>query len=131
MRPRAGGPVPRRSPCPSSTAHRASTVIVMDPVTALQLADWRRATAALYARVREQADPAAAHALWRSGRDELMRSHPQSALPEGDALRVTGVPYWPYDPALRFAVPVEPAAEHKRLEIDTGPDGVTRLEQVG
>lgn len=110
---------------------RPCTVEVMDPVTALQLADWRRATATLYARVREQADPAAAHALWRSGRDGLMRSHPQSALPEGDPLRVTGVPYWPYDPALRFAVPVESATEPKRLEIDTGLDGVTRLEHVG
>jgi uncharacterized protein (DUF1684 family) len=108
----------------------------MDPVTALQLADWRRATAALYARVREQADPPAAHALWRAGRDELMSSHPQSALPEGDPLRVTGLPYWPYDPALRFAVPVEPlsvgpGAQPRRLEVDTGADGVTRLEQVG
>jgi uncharacterized protein len=104
--------------------------MIMDPVTALQLADWRRATAALYAAARDQADPAAARAGWRSGRDELMRSHPQSALPAGDQLRVTGVPYWPYDPALRFAVPVEPA-EPKRLEIDTGPDGITRLERVG
>jgi len=108
----------------------------MDPVTALQLADWRRATAALYARVREQADPAAAHALWRAGRDRLMSAHPQTALPDGDPLRVTGLPYWPYDPALRFAVPVEPVpagsgAEPRRLEIDTGADGVTRLEQVG
>ena len=76
--------------------------MVMDPVTALQLAEWRRATAALYARVREQADPVAAHALWRAGRDGLMSSHPQSALPEGDPLRVTGVPYWPYDLALAF-----------------------------
>jgi uncharacterized protein (DUF1684 family) len=99
----------------------------MDPVTALQLADWRRATAALYAGVREQADPSAAHALWRSGRNGLMSSHPQ--LREGDPLRVTGVPYWPYDPALRFAVPLESAGP-KRLEIDTGPDGVTHLEQV-
>lgn len=110
--------------------------MVMDPVTAMELADWRRATAALYARVREQPDPAAGHALWRAGRDELMRSHPQSALPEGDPLRAGGLPYWPYDPALRFAVPVETVsagsgAEARRLEIDTGADGVTRLEQVG
>ena len=110
--------------------------MVMDPVTALQLADWRRATAAMYARVREQADPAVAHALWRAGRDGLMSSHPQSALPEGDPLRVTGLPYWPYDPALRFVVPVETVsvqsgAEPRRLEIDTGEDGVTRLEQAG
>jgi uncharacterized protein len=101
------------------------TVVVVDPVTALQLADWRRATADLYARVREQADPAAASALWRAGRDGLMSSHPQSALPEGDPLRVSGVPYWPYDPALRFTVPVEPATDPRRLEIDT------RLEQIG
>jgi hypothetical protein len=50
----------------------------MNPLAALQLADWRRQTAALYARVREPADPAAAHALWRDGRDQMMRSHPQS-----------------------------------------------------
>ena len=103
----------------------------VDPVTALQLADWRRETAALYARARDQADPAAGHALWRDGRDRLMRSHPQSALPAGDPLRVSGVPYWPYDPALRWTVPVEPVTEPQRLAIDTGPDGVTRLEQAG
>ena len=53
----------------------------MNPVAALQLAGWRRQTAALYARVREQADPAAAHALWRGARDQMMRSHPHSPLP--------------------------------------------------
>ena len=101
----------------------------MTPETALQLADWRRQNAALYARVREQADPAAAHALWRDGRDQMMRSHPQSPLPAGDPMRVSGVPYWPYDPALRWTVPVEPVSRPQRLVIDTGPDGVTRLSR--
>lgn len=103
----------------------------MDVATALQLADWRRETAALYARVRAQADPATAHALWREGRGRLLRSHPQSPLPAGHAMRDRGVPYWPYDPALRWAVPVEPVTQPERLAIDTGPDGVTRLEQAG
>src|SRR5215469_18475053 len=103
----------------------------MNPATALQLADWRRETAALYSRVRAETDPATAHALWQEGRMRLMRSHPQSALPAGDPLRVSGVPYWPYDPALRWTVPVEPVTEPQRLAIDTGPDGVTRLEQAG
>jgi len=103
----------------------------MNPVTALELADWRQATAALYACVREQADPAVAHALWRDGRDKLMRTHPQSPLAEADPMRASGVPYWPYDPALRWQLPVEPASRPQRLEIDTGADGVTRLEQVG
>ena len=80
----------------------------MNPVTALQLAEWRRETAALYAGVRGQADPAAAHALWRDGRGRLLRSHPQSPLPPGDPMRIRGVPYWPYDPALRWTVHVEP-----------------------
>jgi uncharacterized protein len=103
----------------------------MHPLTALQLADWRRQTTALYARVRDQADPEAAHALWRHGRDQMMRSHPQSPLPDGDPMRARGVPYWPYDPALRWTVPVEPAAVSRRLAISTGPDGLTRLKQAG
>ncbi|HUA30250.1 MAG TPA: DUF1684 domain-containing protein [Streptosporangiaceae bacterium] len=105
----------------------------MNPAAALEVADWRRQTAALYARARERAevDPAAAHALWRAGRDRMMRSHPQSPLPAADPMRAGGVPYWPYDPALRWTVPVEPVSRPRRLEADTGPDGLTRLEQVG
>ena len=103
----------------------------MNPETALELADWRRATTALYGRVREQADPAAAHALWREGRDQMMRAHPQSPLPPADPLRESGVPYWPYDAALRWELPVEAVSRPQRFEVDTGPDGVTRLEQTG
>lgn len=103
----------------------------MNPATALQLADWRRETAGLYARVRAEADPAAAHALWMHGRGRLLRSHPQSPLPPGDPVRDRGVPYWTYDPALRWTVPVEPVTKPERLVIDTGPDGVTRLDQAG
>jgi uncharacterized protein len=103
----------------------------MNPATALQLADWRRETATLYARVRAETDPATAHMLWQEGRGRLLRSHPQSPVPTGDAMRGRGVPYWTYDPALRWTVPVEPVTQPERLAIDTGPDGVTRLEQVG
>jgi uncharacterized protein len=103
----------------------------MNPATALELASWRRDTAVLYSRVRDHSDPVAAHALWRTGRDRLLRSHPQSPLPAHDPMRVRGVPYWPYDPALRWTVPVEPVSRPQRLAIDAGPDGVTRLEQAG
>ena len=103
----------------------------MNPAAALQQADWRRQTAALYARVREHPDPAAAHALWRDGRDQMMRSHPQSPLPAADPIRARSVPYWPYDPALRWTVRVEPVPRPQRLATDTGPDGVTRLEHAG
>ncbi|GAA4851337.1 DUF1684 domain-containing protein [Luteimicrobium xylanilyticum] len=98
----------------------------------LELTDWRRRVAELYARVRTRAadDPAAAHADWREGRDRLFAEHPQSPLPPGDPLRTSGLPYWVYDPALRFelqVVPVEPAS----LTLGTGDDGTTTLERVG
>jgi uncharacterized protein len=97
---------------------------------ALELASWRRATAELYARVRATDDPATGHELWRAGRDELFRTHPQSALLPDDPLRGSGLPHWPYDGALRFIVELIPAPE-ERLEVPTSSDGVIRLDRVG
>lgn len=77
----------------------------------LDLADWRRRIASLYAEVRRLAadDPAAAHAHWRSVREQLYRHHPQSPVPAERRAGFNGL-HWPYDPALRFelAVDVEP-----------------------
>ena len=97
---------------------------------ALDLSDWRRRVAELYAAVRDHADAAEGHALWRAGRDELFRTHPQSPLPPDDPMRETGLPYWPYDPALRFEVPLE-AAPEQNLEIPTSSDGTIRMHRVG
>ncbi|WP_375424299.1 DUF1684 domain-containing protein [uncultured Friedmanniella sp.] len=100
--------------------------------TQLELADWRRQVAELYAGVRGTDDPASGHALWRAGRDELFRRHPQSPLGPDDPLRRSGLPYGPYDPALRFTVAVrEPTDPDRRVELDTGGDGVTTLVPVG
>ncbi|BCJ31523.1 DUF1684 domain-containing protein [Actinocatenispora sera] len=102
-----------------------------DAGTALQLADWRRTVAELYAQVRAAAEPAAGHARWRVGRDALFTRHPQSPLAATDPLRDTGLPYWPYDPALRFEVPVTPPDAPQRRDVDTGADGVTSYELLG
>lgn len=99
---------------------------------ALELADWRRRVAALYAAVRDESDPRAGHALWRAGRDVLFREHPQSALRPGDPLRETGLPCWPYDPAYRFEVALEPVpAGARTLELPSGETGSTTLRAVG
>jgi hypothetical protein len=95
----------------------------------LELVDWRRTVAALYAAVRAEDDPRRGHELWRRGRDELFRSHPQSPLAPGDPMRATGVPYWPYDPELRFELPLLPAGE-LTLNVPTS-EGVTAMERVG
>jgi uncharacterized protein (DUF1684 family) len=98
----------------------------------LELTDWRRRVAELYAQVRAEPDPAQGHARWRAGRDTLFRTHPQSPLPAGSALRTGGLPCWPYDPALRFELDLLPAADpDRRLELPTGEDSSTLLRPAG
>jgi hypothetical protein len=101
----------------------------MMPNEFLELAGWRRAVAGLYAAVRAADDPRRGHELWRQGRDELFLKHPQSPLPPGDPLRATGLPYWPYDPALRFELPLLPA-EELSLDVPTS-EGVTPMDRIG
>jgi uncharacterized protein (DUF1684 family) len=75
----------------------------------LELAAWRRDIAALYATVRAEAahDPQAAWERWRATREELFRTSSQSPVP---AVERAGfrAHHWPYDPAWRFEVAVEP-----------------------
>src|SRR5205814_9657777 len=85
----------------------------------LELTDYRRTVSELYAAVRAEDDPKQAHGLWRRGRDELFRSHPQSPLPPGDPLGATGLPYWPCDPGLRFELPLLPAERELALSVPT------------
>jgi uncharacterized protein (DUF1684 family) len=76
----------------------------------LTLADWRRRIAELYVEVRAMArtDPTIAHAHWRAVRERLFREHPQSPIP---AAKRAGfrASHFPYDPALRVAVALQPA----------------------
>jgi uncharacterized protein (DUF1684 family) len=73
----------------------------------LQLAEWRRRIAELYAEVRRisATDPAAAHAQWRTERESLYRGHPASPVPEGRRAEFRAI-HFPYDPGLRFELPL-------------------------
>jgi uncharacterized protein (DUF1684 family) len=105
----------------------------LGPVNALELTHWRRTVARLYANVRAEDDPATGHELWRIGREELFRHHPQSPLLPDDPMRTDGIPYWPYDPALRFEVPVERAEPEERsvpVAADHGPIVLRRIGSV-
>ena len=99
--------------------------------TELDLVHWRRSVAELYAAVRAEPDPRRAHSRWRAGRDHLMTTHPQSPLLPGDELRRTGLPFWEYDPALRFLVELQPPREEQRRVIDTGSDGAIAMRLAG
>lgn len=96
----------------------------------LTLLDWRRRVAALYAAARAAGDPENGWRTWRDGRDELFAGHPDSPLDAAARETFTGLPFAPYDPALRFDAVVE-HAEPQRLEVPTTSDGVVPFERVG
>ncbi len=106
-----------------------------DPVRSsygeLEVADWRREMSALYAALRHEPEPQRGHERWRAGRDVLFRTHPQSPLLPDDPLRSTGLPYWPYDPSLRFELPLLEPAAAAELSLPSGTDGDTTLRLVG
>ena len=102
-----------------------------EQLSELALAQWRRDVFDIYREVRLERDPERAHARWRERRDRLFREHSQSPLAVDDLLRKTGIPYWPYDPRLRFSVPVLKASSPARRSLATEGDQVTELRQVG
>jgi uncharacterized protein (DUF1684 family) len=78
----------------------------------MNLLDYRRSVAELYAAVRQGAhDPMASWLAFRSGRDALFRTHPQSALSEAQKHHFDGLRYYDYDPAFRFLLPIDQAVE--------------------
>ncbi len=86
--------------------------------------EWRRLVADLYAEVRAMPDPRAAWLHWRQVRDRLYREHPQTPLEQTAGF--TGLPFFDYDPAMRFQVGME-AFEGPELLLPAGGDGHLRL----
>ena len=97
----------------------------------LAVVDWRRRTAALYARVRAEPDPRTAHALWCAERAEMLKTHPASPVPTAERAACDGPPVAPYDPGLRFEAEIDTDVAPQRLEIPTGTDGVVPFERLG
>ena len=93
--------------------------------------DWRRRTFALYAEVRDHAEPAAAHAHWVAGRDQMLRSYPASAVPADRRGSYPGADMAAYDPSYRFIVPIHPDVEPETREHETATDGVVPFHRIG
>jgi hypothetical protein len=85
----------------------------------LELLDWRRRVAAMYARVRERLadDPLAVHDDWCTTRNELFRSHSES--PIDDPASFSGLACAPYDPSFVWNVRVDTDVAHERLLVGT------------
>lgn len=93
----------------------------------MDLADWRRQVNAPYVSIRATDDPVAAHWQWREARDRLFKRHAQSPLAAAARRSFTGLPYYDYDPALRFAVDLVPNGATAVERWDIGADGTIAL----
>jgi uncharacterized protein len=97
----------------------------------LTLLDWRRRIARLYAEVCAEPDTVAAHDHWRRTRDELLRTHPDSPIPQVARASYPGAPVAAYDPLLRFEVTVDTNVPPKHLKVATGTDGIVDFDRIG
>ncbi len=88
----------------------------------IDLWDWRRQVSDLYTRIRAMPDPHAAWTLWCDTRNRLFAGHSQSPIPAPARTTFGGIPVFPYDPALRFMVPLTPV-EGPALHLEAGVDG--------
>jgi len=85
----------------------------------LDLLDWRRRVAELYARVRtcRDDDPLAAHDDWCTTRDRLFGSHPETPL--NDPTGFAGLSYAPYDRSFVWDAEVDTDLERDRYPVAT------------
>lgn len=102
-------------------------------ISAVDLADWRLRTFALYDTVRRIAadNPAEAHSYWRQERDRIFRTHPASALTAEDKAVFSGLRTADYEPIYRFNVRLTTEGAGRELTVDTGTDGMVRFVRLG
>ena len=92
----------------------------------IDLVDWRRRVGDLYRTTGP--DPLV---QFRRGRDELLRSHPQSPIEPDERPTFQGLRYFPADPAYRVRARME-AGDGGELAIETGgEDGAIRYRRAG
>jgi uncharacterized protein (DUF1684 family) len=98
----------------------------------LALLDYRRRVVEMYARARDGgAEPAAACRDFRRARDELFRTHPQSALAPDQRAAFGGLKYFAYDPSLRFTLDIDTTVDRSVIEVHLRDDGLLRLHRFG
>ncbi|WP_427016476.1 DUF1684 domain-containing protein [Pseudarthrobacter sp. P1] len=106
---------------------------VAGAISAVDIADWRLRTFALYDIVRTMAatDPAEAHAWWQRERLRMFLTHPASALTEEMKADFAGLRTAPYDPGFRKYAPLSPHGAGEELNVQTGTDGIVPFVRLG
>jgi uncharacterized protein (DUF1684 family) len=93
----------------------------------VELWDWRRQVAELYAGIRAAPVPEAAWHRWRETRDVLFRKHAQSPLARHERASFRSLPYFAYDARQRFLVEIEAPADARPETMTAGADGTVTL----
>jgi uncharacterized protein (DUF1684 family) len=97
-----------------------------------ELADYRRSIANLYAHVRNtNLTIEKRWAQFCRERDSLFATHPQSALSPEQKRGFSSLSYFPYNPNLRFLLPVDANIEPIVMEYELPEEGLIRLKRFG
>ena len=88
--------------------------------------DWRKRISDLYAQVRSR-EALLAWQHWRIVRDDLFRHHAQSPIISQKRRQFPGVPYFSYDPSLRYLVELSEPDNIGAASLPAGRDGEVML----
>jgi hypothetical protein len=98
----------------------------------LDLADWRRRVAGLYADLRTDPEPGPERlAAFRASKDELFRTHPQTPIPASERSRFGGLAYWPHDPELRITATLEPDPGSAPVDLPVSTGDAFAFSRIG
>ncbi len=97
----------------------------------LDLLDYRRRVTNLYRTIREANGDPAAWEAFHAAKNEIFRTHPQSALDDEQKTEFTGLKYFDYDPAFHVTARVNRDVEPKILDIELEDDGHLRMRRFG
>jgi uncharacterized protein (DUF1684 family) len=90
----------------------------------LDLADWRRTVASLYAAMRTDRRAAQLRLVnFRAAKDRLFAEHPSSPVPADARARFRGLAYWRHDPSLRVTAPLVPDPDAPPLDVPRSGEG--------
>lgn len=97
----------------------------------LELLDWRRRVATIYTEVRARGASETTWQWWRDARDELFATHPASPIPAGRRASFNGLPFFPYDAAMRLGPVAINHAEPVTFAIAHSGTGTTPARRFG
>jgi uncharacterized protein (DUF1684 family) len=95
----------------------------------LDLLDYRRRVHKMYLPIRTNGDDPSVWRAWQQERDDLFRTHPQSALDEAQRENFKPLRYFEHNPAFRVVAPLTDEVEPEVISLDLGNDGAFKMQR--